>query len=148
MVSLLVTCAEAQNLTGEMNQDCGLINAHSCLPRLILSVQTPSGRRGVSLCVRKCFRCPCVPVGKQNRSRLGDVCFQSVPDGLRDFIPVICFALSSGRRTNVESTWSITFALAQNVTALVPSSGGGQGLDSRQRFTATGGLIFDFPMMS
>lgn len=31
----------------EMKQDAGVMNAHLCLPRLMLSVQTPGGMRAV-----------------------------------------------------------------------------------------------------
>lgn len=31
---------------GEMKQDAGVMNAHLCLPRLMLSVQTPGGMQG------------------------------------------------------------------------------------------------------
>lgn len=50
----------------EMKQDAGLMNAHLCLPRLMLPVQTPGGNVGrVRACVCNCLRCSCVSAGKQ-----------------------------------------------------------------------------------
>lgn len=53
---------------GEMKQDAGVMNAHLCLPRLMLSVQTPGGMQGVCARARtcNCLRCSCVSAGKQS----------------------------------------------------------------------------------
>lgn len=65
----------------EMKKDRGLMNAHSCLPRLMLSVQTPSGAEGVSLRGRKSFQCPSLRGAKQKervekRKLALCICFQ------------------------------------------------------------------------
>lgn len=49
------------------------MNARSCLPRLILFVQTPRGVQGVCLflSVCKCLRCPSAPVTGQTKQDAG-----------------------------------------------------------------------------